>query len=105
MGAQLKLPVRQCSWESISSLIHEQAGMGTLLADTGDGTSLWEEKLTKAIALIVSNEASGPSPAARGLTDHIITIPMPGSSESLNAAIAASLLIYEVVRQRSQSPG
>lgn len=100
MGAQLKLPVSQCSWEKISSLIHAQAGMKTLLADSGDGKSLWEEDLIKAIALIVSNEASGPSLSARDLADRIITIPMPGSCESLNAAIAASLIIYEVVRQR-----
>jgi TrmH family RNA methyltransferase len=100
MGAQLKFPVSQCSWEKIASIIHAHEGMKTLLADTGDGTSLWEEDFTKAIALIVSNEASGPSPSARDLADHIITIPMPGSCESLNAAIAASLLMYEVVRQR-----
>lgn len=100
MGAQLKLPVIQCSWEKIASIIHAQAGMKALLADTGDGTSLWEEDFTKEIALIVSNEASGPSPSARDLADHIITIPMPGNCESLNAAIAASLLMYEVVRQR-----
>ncbi len=100
MGAQLKLPVRQSSWEQISSLIRIQPGMRTLLADTGDRTSLWDENLTGAIALIVSNEANGPSPAARDLSDSIISIPMPGEAESLNAAIAASLLIYEVVRQR-----
>jgi RNA methyltransferase, TrmH family len=100
MGAQLKIPVSQCSWEKVSSLIHAQAGMKTLLADTDNGVPLWEENLTNAIALIVSNEASGPSPSARDLADHAITIPMPGSCESLNAAIAASLLIYEVVRQR-----
>jgi RNA methyltransferase, TrmH family len=100
MGAQLKIPVCLCSWEKISSLIHAQTGMTTLLADTIDGTPLWEENLTGAIALIVSSEASGPSPSARDLANHIITIPMPGSCESLNAAIAASLLIYEAVRQR-----
>jgi TrmH family RNA methyltransferase len=105
MGAQLKLPVRQYSWENISSLIHAQAGMKTLLADTGNEKSLWEEKLSQPIALIISNEASGPSPAARDMADSVITIPMPGSCESLNAAIAASLLIYEVVRQRRQSRG
>ncbi len=100
MGAQLRLPVSLCSWEEITSIIHTQAGMKTLLADTDNGTSLWEEDLTKTLSIIVSNEASGPSPSARDLADHTITIPMQGSCESLNAAIAASLLIYEVVRQR-----
>jgi TrmH family RNA methyltransferase len=100
MGAQLKLPIRYCTWEEISAMIHAQAGMKTILADIGEGSVLWEVPLRQAIAIIISNEASGPSPAARDLADNIITIPMPGNCESLNAAIAASLLIYEVLRQR-----
>jgi len=105
MGAQLKLPVRQYSWEELTSIIHNQAGMRIFIADTGEKNSLWETDFRQSMALIVSNEANGPSPAARQLADEVITIPMPGGSESLNAAIAASLLIYEVVRQRCNPIG
>ena len=100
MGAQLKLPVRQYNWKELASFFHKQTSMQTMLADMGDGTVFWEANCRQDIALIVSNEAAGPSQAARDLADGVITIPMPGSCESLNAAIAASLLIYEVLRQR-----
>jgi TrmH family RNA methyltransferase len=100
MGAQLKLPVWQGDWSELVQLIKRRAGLRTFLADTGEGTVYWETPLTQAVALIVSNEASGPSLAARELADGVITIPMPGRCDSLNAAIAASLIIYEVLRQR-----
>jgi RNA methyltransferase, TrmH family len=100
MGAQLKLPVWVCDWQTLTLLIKEKAGLRVLLADTGDGVVFWKAPLNEAVALIVSNEAGGPSSAARSLADEVITIPMPGNIESLNAAIAASLLVYEVVRQR-----
>jgi TrmH family RNA methyltransferase len=100
MGAQLMLPVWVCDWQALSLLIKEKACLRVLLADTGDGVAFWKAPLNEAVALIVSNEASGPSLAARNLADGVITIPMPGNIESLNAAIAASLLVYEVLRQR-----
>jgi TrmH family RNA methyltransferase len=100
MGAQLKLPVWVCDWQTLSLLVKQKAGLRVLLADTGDGVVFWRAPLTQAVALIVSNEADGPSLAARELADGVITIPMPGGCESLNAAVAASLLIYEVLRQR-----
>jgi TrmH family RNA methyltransferase len=100
MGAQLKLPVWVGDWPTLSLLIKKIAGIRTLLADIGEGAVFWEASLKDAVALIVSNEATGPSPNARSLADGVITIPMPGKSESLNAAIAASIMIYEVLRQR-----
>ncbi len=100
MGAQLKLPVWVCDWQTLSRLIIEKAGLRVLLADSGDGVVFWKAPLNQAVALIVSNEASGPSTSARSLADGVITIPMTGNIESLNAAIAASLLVYEVLRQR-----
>jgi RNA methyltransferase, TrmH family len=100
MGAQLKLPVWDCDWPTIKSLVKEKASLKVFLADMGKGVVLWEAPLKEPIALIICNEANGPSPAARALADEVITIPMPGDSESLNAAIAASLLVYEVLRQR-----
>jgi TrmH family RNA methyltransferase len=100
MGAQMKMPVWVCDWQAISLLIKEKTGLRVLLADTGDGVVFWKAPLNEAVALIVSNEASGPSSAAGRLADGVITIPMPGNIESLNAAIAASLLVYEVLRQR-----
>jgi TrmH family RNA methyltransferase len=50
--------------------------------------------------LLIGGEAEGPGPQARQLADGMVHIPMPGASESLNAAAAAAVLLFEVVRQR-----
>lgn len=53
-----------------------------------------------SVALIIGNEANGISDEVSLHADALVKIPMPGKSESLNASVAASLLMYEVVRQR-----
>lgn len=49
---------------------------------------------------LVGNEGNGLSPEAAGLADTLVRIPMEGDVESLNAAVAAALLMYEAKRQR-----
>jgi TrmH family RNA methyltransferase len=56
---------------------------------------------TRPSALIVGSEAEGPSAAARATATAVVFIPMPGGSESLNAAVAGSVILFEAVRQRS----
>ena len=56
--------------------------------------------LAQACAFIIGNEARGLSDEAADLCDQWVKIPMPGQAESLNASIAAGVLMYEVVRQR-----
>lgn len=51
-------------------------------------------------AFLVGNEGSGLSEEAAGLAEQFVKIPMEGQIESLNAAVAASLLMYEAQRQR-----
>ncbi len=50
--------------------------------------------------MIIGGEAEGASSLAYDLATERVHIPMPGGMESLNAAIAAALLLFEVVRQR-----
>ena len=56
--------------------------------------------LTKPAAFLVGNEARGLSPEASCLADAQVALPMPGGAESLNAAMACGILMYEAVRQR-----
>ena len=51
-------------------------------------------------AFVIGNESRGVSPEVLALCDEQIRIPMRGQVESLNAAIAASLLMFEAARQR-----
>jgi TrmH family RNA methyltransferase len=70
------------------------------VAESEQGTPCWQLDLTGPIALVIGGEAEGAGPQARALAAGYVTIPMPGKSESLNAAIAAGVLLFEVVRQR-----
>lgn len=56
--------------------------------------------LVKGCSFILGNEARGLSDTVAKLADVYVKIPMPGRAESLNASIAAGVLMYEVVRQR-----
>lgn len=59
-----------------------------------------EGSFPKSCGLLIGNEANGLSAEASGLADNLIKIPMAGKVESLNAAVAAAILMYEAARQR-----
>ncbi len=100
MGAHFRLPIRAMSWEEIQRF-SESAGqrVNVYLADM-DGISCWETDLRGPLMLIVGSEAEGASESARKLTTQKISIPMSGKVESLNAGVAGSVLMFEVMRQR-----
>ena len=84
-------------------LFHELAKrkIKTLAAVASRGDSPTQHDLTRPSALIVGNEGSGIPEEILRRADASVTISMPGTVESLNAAIAASILLYEAARQRS----
>ncbi len=61
--------------------------------------------LTAPVAIIFGNEGNGVPDEVASMADGAITIPCPGEVESLNAAVAASVLLYEAARQRSIRSG
>lgn len=70
-------------------------------AHLGAEKSLWETDLKKASAIVVGSEKSGLSADWEKLLDEKIKIPMSGISDSMNVNIAASLCLYEALRQRT----
>jgi RNA methyltransferase, TrmH family len=101
MGAHFYLPIFQTSWEEIRRVCKRAVQpMQVYLAEASEGSASWDLDLRQPLAIIVGSEAEGASQEARALANQNITIPMPGKSESLNAAIAAGILLFEVVRQR-----
>lgn len=101
MGAQFRLPIQQADWDAIAAGFHNRPQpVRILLSDVEGGQPCWQTDLRAPLALVIGSEAEGVSSAARQIADDRIHIPMPGRSESLNAAIAAGILIFEVVRQR-----
>lgn len=67
---------------------------------TGFDTESWyyDEDLTQGIALVIGNEGNGVNPWLFEKADKIVKIPMEGNIESLNAAVAAGILMYERLR-------
>jgi len=103
MGAHFRLPIRQVDWQAIHSHCRTipPHPLNILLADASGGTPLWHTDLHQPVALVIGGEAEGASPQAIAALDDRITIPMPGRFESLNAAVAAAIILFEVVRQRN----
>ena len=96
MGAHFRLPIHSLTWEEVKT---QTKDMDVYIADM-DGTSCWETDLCKPLALIIGGEAAGASDEAQRLASQKISIPMEGNVESLNAGVAGSVLMFEVVRQR-----
>ena len=64
-----------------------------------DGDNMYRTNLRGNIALIVGSEGFGVSKLTKKLADGVISIPMYGKINSLNASVSAGLVVYEVVRQ------
>jgi 23S rRNA (guanosine2251-2'-O)-methyltransferase len=63
-----------------------------------------EADLRGPLALVVGSEGQGLSPAVRRRCDLFVRLPMRGAIGSLNAAVAGSILLFEVIGQRDQGP-
>jgi len=100
MGAHFHLPILTSSWDKLSATLKN---ITIINAEIENGIPCWEADLTQPCALLIGGEAFGPSSQGKTNAAFSVTIPMPGGAESLNAAVAGSILITEVIRQRSQS--
>jgi len=97
MGAHFHVPIQSLSWEKIAERVK---GLNVFLADTEGTLTCWEADFRSPLALLIGGEAEGATPPARQIAQALISIPMPGKAESLNAAVAGAVLMFEVVRQR-----
>jgi len=100
MGAHFRLPIRSTKWEEIVALVEP---LKVFLPAAGEGVIYTGADFRVPLALIVGGEAEGASPQAQRLATRRVHIPMPGGGESLNAAVATGVLLFEVVRQRSDT--
>jgi tRNA G18 (ribose-2'-O)-methylase SpoU len=77
-------------------------GISLYLADSNAEQSHYQLDLREPLAVIVSSEAHGPSTFVKQLDAHRFKIPMHNAMESLNVAVAGSVFLYEVLRQREE---
>ncbi len=97
MGAHFHLPVASLDWPAI---IKQVAGRAVWLADARGGTAYDSVDWRQPSALIVGGEAAGAGEKAVSLAAGHTSIPMTGGTESLNAAMAATVILFEAARQR-----
>lgn len=100
MGAQLRLPVQQADWGEIEQML---GGMEVWLAAADGDHSYTEVDWQRPAAVIIGNEAQGAAAAANRLATGRLSIPMHAATESLNAAVAASIILFEAARQRRRN--
>lgn len=103
MGAQFKLQLANLDAAAIQQRCKSGAGasLRILLAVINSGQPGWHLDLKQPLCLVIGGEAFGPKAELRQMADEHVSIPMQTNNESLNAAMAASILMYETYRQRN----
>ncbi len=101
-GSVFRIPVAAATPEALERL--EQAGVQLLAALKEDATEIDSTELAPVLrgplAVMVGNEGAGLSEDWVRMADRRVTIPCPGFVESLNAAVAGSIVLWEVARER-----
>ncbi len=104
MGSIFHLPIIMLNDNRAVWKILQQYKVKVVLGQPEYGRTIQGIDLKQDVALVVGNEANGPSPESINFADVAATIPMPGNAESLNAAVACAIMLYEAVRQRMERP-
>ncbi len=95
-GAVFRVPV--CTVDDLSELI--DAGLDLVGTAGIAGVAPEDARLVGAVGVVVGSEAHGLSPDSLSACSQVVAIPMEGSVESLNAAVAGAVVVFEAARQR-----
>ena len=104
-GSVLRIPCVEGADVLSAARFIKSRGITLAAAHLKGQTSPYQADMTKPFCIMIGNEASGLSFESASLADIFIKIPMNAKTESLNAAAAGSILLYEAVRQRQSARG
>jgi TrmH family RNA methyltransferase len=96
MGASFRLPVSRATAEELNTWAAEYDV--TVWTASTNGTPLRRVTAPEKLAVVVGNEGAGVSPEISGLAKRNVSIPLAHGVESLNVAVAAGIILYEVQR-------
>lgn len=99
MGAHFRLPIYPANWQEILAILQEKK-LSVYVADVNAKHTYTQVDYRQPIALVVGGEAEGVGQIARSVGHIGVKIPMSSGVESLNAAAAAAILLFEAARQR-----
>jgi len=99
-GAAETIPIAQVTNIAVTLDQLKDAGFWIYGADEKSGHSLYSQKLTGNIALVIGGEGEGIRPLVRKKCDVVFSIPLAGGVGSLNASVAGGIALFEAVRQR-----
>ena len=100
MGSIWHLPVTVVDDLPSAVKAAREAGFMAIAAHPRNAAACWDTPMADNVILVIGNEAGGISLEMLGNADRTVMVPMEGGAESLNAAAAASMLMYESLRQR-----
>ena len=98
-GSVFRVPLLAISAEECFAWLRK-AGVKILSTAVRGAEPAHQIDLASPVALLIGNEGNGVAEELAALADGAVTIPCPGAVESLNAAVAAGVLLYEASRQR-----
>jgi len=102
-GALFRLPtVKRAIAEAMAEI--KSRGVRVLATSSHKGTALWDADLGGPVAIMIGGEGAGVPRKIMAEADDLIAIPQSDKLESLNAGIAASVVLYEAARQRKNQP-
>lgn len=103
-GAAAHLPIAHVGNLATALRSMKKAGLWVIGADpSSEATGLHEADFNRDLVLLMGGEGSGLSTLIKRECDYLVRIPMQGQVASLNASVAAAILIYEALRQRECS--
>jgi len=99
-GAVETVPVSQVT--NIAQTLDELKKEGYWIygAVEGASSSLYDQDFSGNMVIVIGGEGEGIRPLVRKRCDHLIAIPIKGGVSSLNASVAAGVILFEIVRQR-----
>lgn len=103
MGSVFHIPV-YTGLETVEAVrLIKAKGISVYASHLKGNSSIYDVNLASNAAIVVGSEAEGISDQTAGEADALVKIPMPGRAESLNASVAAAVMIFESVRQRNMA--
>jgi len=101
-GALFTVPIAVAGLDEVADWLRLR-GIAMVGADPDADQELWAVDLTTPCALLVGSEGQGLTDQSRKAADTLVSIPMKGAADSLNASVTVALLAYEALRQRREA--